>query len=456
MNIVFDVIQRDETKGYRITKMFFVQLKKASHQLYLFLSHSALAISMLSVCISSASAEEASPITLSGFGTLGLARSSSDDVEFIRDLSQPKGISNGEWSGLIDTILGVQANWKIQPELEVVGQLVSRYRYSDNRDPRLDWAFIKWVPDSRLSLRLGRIGTDIIMLADSRMVGYSYLTVRPNVDFFGTLIFSSLDGADASLTLSAGEGLIRSKLFAGKVQEKVSGSYGTWDTTGSSLHGGIIDYLIGPWQFRFSAADARYSRDIETSEVMQLTDALYATADLTGITEARTAADGLATKGAHSYYYSLGATYDNGPIQIQAAANQITTDTDIFQNSRAGYLLAGYRIKEVTPYIGISRWISTPKNLVTGLPDTLTIPGGAIDLSELNQGYQTTLDASGANQTTYTLGARWDVFPNIALKFQWDAIRGTEDSINPYAGAQARIGWAGRTDVISTTLDFTF
>lgn len=456
MNTVFDVIQRDETKGYRIPKMFFVQLKKASHQLYLFLSHSALAISMLSVCISSASAEEASPVTLSGFGTLGLARSSSDDVEFIRDLSQPKGISNGEWSGLIDTVLGVQANWEVHPKLEVVGQLVSRYRYDDNRDPRLDWAFIKWVPDSRFSLRLGRVGSDIMMRADSRMVGYSSLTVRPSVDFFGTLIFSSLDGADASLTLSAGEGLIRSKLFAGKVQEKVSGSYGTWDTTGSSLHGGIIDYVIGPWQFRFSAADARYSRDIETSEVMQLTDALYATADLTGITEARTAADGLATKGAHSYYYSLGATYDNGPIQIQAAANQITTDTDIFQNSRAGYLLAGYRIKEVTPYIGISRWISTPKNLVTGLPDTLTIPGGAIDLSELNQGYQTTLDASGVNQTTYTLGARWDVFPNIALKFQWDAIRGTEDSINPYAGAQARIGWAGRTDVISTTLDFTF
>ncbi len=456
MNTVFDVIQRDETKGYSMPKMFFVQLKKASHQLYLFLSHSALAISMLSVCISSASAEEASPVTLSGFGTLGLARSSSDDVEFIRDLSQPKGISNGEWSGLIDTILGVQANWKIQPELEVVGQLVSRYRYSDNRDPRLDWAFIKWVPDNRLSLRLGRIGSDIMMRADSRMVGYSYLTVRPNVDFFGPLIFSSIDGVDGSLTLEVGKGLVRSKMFAGTIQEKVSGSFGTWDTTGSYIYGGLIDYFVDQWQFRISIGSTRYSSDIDTLQTRQLTDGLYAAADVTGITDARDAADGLSMKGANSYYYSLGVSYDKGPLQVHAAVNKIMTETDAYQNSQAAYLLAGYRIREVTPYLGISRWASTSRNLTTGLPDTLVTPYGSADFSELNQGYQLFLDATGANQTTYTLGARWDIFSEIALKLQWDSIHGSEDSKTPYAGAQAGIGWAGRTDVISTTLDFTF
>ncbi len=456
MNIVFDVIQRDKTMGYKIPKMLAIQFKRISHLLGLLLSLSALSIGIVSVSVPSVNAEEASPITLSGFGTLGLARSSSDDVEFIRDLSQPKGIKSGEWSGLIDTVLGVQANWEVHPKLEVVGQLVSRYRYDDNRDPRLDWAFIKWVPDSRLSLRLGRVGLDIMMQADSRVVGYSYLTVRPSVEFFGTLVFSSLDGADASLTLPMGNGLIRGKLFSGTIEEKVSGSFGTWDTTGSHLHGGIVDYFIDQWRFRFSIADARYSSDIDTAQFTLLTDGLYAAANATGITDASDAADGLSTKGAHSYYYSLGVTYDDGPLQVQAAVNKITTDTEVFQNSQAGYLLAGYRMQEVTPFIGISRWISPPRDLVTGLPDTLTTAFGTVDFTELNQGYQATLDATGANQTTYTLGARWDVFPNIALKFQWDAIRGNEDSKTPYAGAQTGSGWAGRTDVISTTLDFTF
>jgi hypothetical protein len=43
-----------------------------------------------------------SSLTLRGFGTLGLARSSSDHAEFVRDLSQPVGIKGGQWSGRID------------------------------------------------------------------------------------------------------------------------------------------------------------------------------------------------------------------------------------------------------------------------------------------------------------------------------------------------------------------
>ena len=111
--------------------------------------------------------------SLRGFATLGVARSSSDQAEFVRDLSQPKGIKNGQWSGRIDSILGAQANWQATPELELVGQVVSRYRYDESRDPELMWAFAKWEPDARVSVRAGRIGADFMLLADSRLVGYS-------------------------------------------------------------------------------------------------------------------------------------------------------------------------------------------------------------------------------------------------------------------------------------------
>ena len=73
-----------------------------------------------------------STLNLRGFGTLGIARSSSDQVEVVRDLSQPRGISN-QWSGRIDSVLGVQANWQLTPEVELVSQVVSRYQYDDSR-----------------------------------------------------------------------------------------------------------------------------------------------------------------------------------------------------------------------------------------------------------------------------------------------------------------------------------
>jgi hypothetical protein len=388
--------------------------------------------------------EEAATVSLRGFGTLGVARSSSADAEFLRDLSQPNGIKGGQWTGRIDTVLGIQANWQATPELELVGQLVSRYRYDESRDPEVMWAFAKWEPDARVVLRAGRIGADFMMLADSRLVGYSYLPVRPSADFFGPLFFSHFDGADASLTLPLGNGLVRGKLFAGATQEKTSGTPGIWDTSGSPVSGLVLDYLVGPWHFRANAARIRFSHDILFAPLQDLLRTAGAAA---GAPSALAAADALGTSGKTSRFHSLGVVYDEGPLQVQGMLNTIHHETGVFQNSRAGYLLAGYRVGTVTPYAGVSWWKSKFKPYATGLPN---IP----PFVELNQTFDYLMVASAADQTTYTLGARWDVLTNVALKLQWDAIRGSAASIFPYHNNQPE--WNGRTNVISAVLDFVF
>jgi hypothetical protein len=48
---------------------------------------------------------EAPAFTLRGFGTLGMVRSSSNQAEFIRDLSQPGG-SAGRWTAKTDSLVG--------------------------------------------------------------------------------------------------------------------------------------------------------------------------------------------------------------------------------------------------------------------------------------------------------------------------------------------------------------
>jgi hypothetical protein len=383
-------------------------------------------------------------LSLHGFGTIGVARSSSEDAEFIRDLSQPDGIKGGQWSGRIDSILGVQANWQAMPTLEFVGQVVSRYHYDRSRDPELMWGFAKWEPAANVSLRAGRIGADFMMLADSRLVGYSYLPARPSADFFGPLFFSHFDGADASLTLPLGDGLIRGKLFAGATHEKTSGAPGIWDTRGSQLRGVVLDYIVGHWQFRANTARIRFSSDIAFAP---LPDLLRAAGAATGIASAGEAAAALTTSGTVSRFHSIGVVYDEGPLQAQGMLNAIRHDTGAFQNSHAGYVLAGYRLGTVTPYAGISWWRSAYKHYTTGLPDTA-------DFSALNRAFDYLMVASAADQTTYTLGARWDVGANVALKLQWDAIRGSEDSRFPFA--RTGPGWNGRTDVISCVMDFIF
>jgi len=374
-----------------------------------------------------------SSLTLRGFGTLGLARSSSDHAEFVRDLSQPVGIKGGQWSGRIDSVLGLQANWEATPEIELVGQMVSRLHYDRSHNPELMWAFAKWEPDPRLTFRGGRIGADFMMLADSRLVGYSYLTVRPPTDFFGPLFFSHFDGADVSGTLPFGNGLIRGKLFAGKTDEKSAGTLGVWDTSGSPVRGLVLDYVTGPWNVRLNSARIRFAADMNLSPLTTLLRTFGGDA----------AADSLLTEGRTSRYLSLGVVYDHGPLLLQGMLNRIRHDSAAFQNSRAGYLLAAYRVGSVTPFIGMSRWKSQPH-------ENLPVVGTAW----LDEEYQRFVAGSKIDRTTYSLGARWDIRHHMALKFQLDAVRASPDTAFSFANVTS--DWNGKTDVLSVTLDFVF
>ena len=402
-------------------------------------------IAVLACACSAAAAEPTSDLATSitesalkmrGFGTLGVARSTSDQAEFVRDLSQPRGISN-QWSGRIDSVIGVQANWMATPEVELVSQVVSRYQYDESRSPEVMWAFAKWEPDPRVALRVGRMGADFLIAADSRLVGYSYLPVRPSVDFFGPLFFSYFDGADASVTLPLGGGLVRAKAYAGHTREKNSSANIIWDASNSALSGLVLDYFNGHWQFRASAAQIKLSNDFPYG-------ALPAALRLYG---ANKAADAITVGGTTSRFTSMGVVYDEGPLQVQGMVNAIQHESGTFQDSTASYLLAGYRVGAITPFAGISWWKSTPKNFTTGIPN-------GIGLDALNAGFDMVMRDSGSEQTTYTLGMRWDIKTNVALKAQWDAVRGTARSLFPVRGEQP--GWDGCTDVLSMTLDFVF
>ena len=380
--------------------------------------------------------------SLRGFGTLAAARSSSDQADFVRDLSQPRGLSGGRWSGRTDSVLGLQASWQATPQVELVAQAVSRYRHDASYRPELIWGFVKWEPNAQLSLRGGRLGTEFLMRADSRLVGYSQLTVRPPPDYFGALPFTHIDGADASIVLPVGAGLLRAKLYAGVSTEKAPLADRLWDLDGSLMGGGHVDYQAGSWLFRLGHADWRHKHDLPPPAAD-----VIAALRLTGAPAAVAAARALGVRDTTSHFTSAGAIHDDGPLQVQLMLSRTTHDSAIFQDSTAGYVLAGYRFARFTPYLGWSRVSSRPKSLATGLPD---VP----PLDRINAGVVAVLADSRSNQHTTTLGLRWDVRDNVAVKLQFDAIRGGADSIFPYRWEKA--GWDGKTNVLSISTDFVF
>lgn len=370
-----------------------------------------------------------------GFGTLGLARSASPEAQFVRDLSQPQGLSAGRWSGKIDNILGLQGNWQITPEYEAVAQVVSHYRWDNSYRPELMWAFLKWEPNPTLRLRAGRIGTDFFMQADSRFVGYANLTVRPANDYYGALPFHYFNGADIQATLPAsqGPGLWRAKLFAGHTGEQAPLAGELWNLGQAPLVGGHLEYRRGPWLVRGGYAHIHFAHELP-APVADLRNTL---APL-GFADQ---AEALSVK-RQSRFYSLGAVYDEGPLMAQLMLNQIDHDSTLFQNSHAGYALVGYRIGTITPYAGYA-WVRSTRKSFT--------PTNAPVLDKL---IATVLADSHSHQGTLSLGVRWDVAQNIALKLQLDRVRGNADSLFPYRWETP--AWNGRTTVVSAIMDFVF
>ncbi len=375
-------------------------------------------------------------LALRGFGTLGVAHSDNGNAEFVRDLSQPKGVA-GRWSARGDSLLGVQANYRVAEHLEAVAQGVSHYRYDGSFAPELTWAYLKFEPTPGMMLRAGRFGTEFFMLADSRMVGYSYLAVRPPGDFFGTLPLNYVDGLHGRFTRRVGGSILRAELYTGLAREKLPAKGEVLDLFGSRLNGVSLDIQNGPWQARLSYAQLRFQNGVPMP-------ALTAPLVATGLPSAVAAAQALSLAGTYVHYRALGVAYDDGAWQVQADWNSTLRDSVTYEDSTSGYLIVGHRVGKWTPFLGYSWTRSTPKVLDTGLPNP----------NPLNTAVAQVLAGSHQDQHTLILGGRWDLYRNMDLKAQLDVVRGSPASVALVQNAGP--AWDGRTKVFSLALDFVF
>ncbi|MEO8135384.1 MAG: porin [Betaproteobacteria bacterium] len=376
-------------------------------------------------------------VSFSGFGTAGLAHSNTGGAEFARDILQPQGVVHG-WSANVDSRLGLQVNMRATPEIEGVVQVVSSYTYANNYDPELTWAFVSYAPNPELKLRVGRLGWDVYMLSDSRYVGYSYLWVRPPVDYFGQLQIVHLDGADALFKRELGDGILSFKLYGGQAAQKIpSPPYGEYEVSGP-VGGGYVDYQNGDWQLRVGYTAVRVAN--ESPSLAPLSAALRAT----GIPAAEAIAADLSLAGKTLQMVSAGIVYDQGPWQAQLMFNRVYSDTLAFAPKESGYFLLGYRSGLWTPFVTVAGIQSHVSQRATGVPTP----------NPLDSAVAAALAASASTQRTVSVGVRYDFMPNLDLKLQLDQVRVFDNAALLWRNPQP--GWNGRATIFSIALDFVF
>jgi hypothetical protein len=388
-------------------------------------------------------------LSIRGFGTLGAVHSSSNQFDYVRDISQPDG-ARSNWSSSVDSMLGIQANYRISSSFEGVIQAISRQRYNGSFTPEISLAFIKYEATPNLALRLGRMGNEVYMFSDSRRVGYSSLLVRPPVEFYGSIPFYSFDGADVAITLPTSYGVFKAKGFAGvtggKLPTSAAGNPETriWDISRSPILGAYLDYTHGPWQLRTTYAQLKFSQNFPGIE---LDSALRAT----GVTQAAIAADTLNVRNRRAQYYSVGAVYENGAFQSQLMLSRTVHESVAFEDTDAAYGLLAYRLSSWTPYAGYSTARSRAKQIVTGLSAIYAFDPR---LPALDAAVRSALDGSHISQSATFVGLRWDFRSNAALKMQWDSVRGSRGS-NQVVQKEVTSSDA-KNNLFSLTLDFVF
>ena len=396
--------------------------------------------------------EEDCRIKFSGFGTLGVVASNTDLAEYVREPNQPRGAKRSLDPSL-DSRLGLQGNLNLGADLSFVGQVISKYRWDKTFTPDVSWAFLSWKPASSFELRAGRLGFDVFQIADTRNVGYSYLWVRPPVDFFGPLMLSSLDGGDITWSHNLEDGLnLRLKVAAGKTApiDKVPfGNEGDYvPLGGSKLFGTVAEVDWRDLNVRLSYARAQPSEKFP-APITDMEDGLRAYAAILQDPGLALQADGLDFRNNCFHYFSAGLNWQRGPLRMEVVGAQVRTGRGPIPDLRSGYLSVGYRLGAFVPYFLASRIVSSPQPLYLG-----GLPNLGPQAAALAAGVSGFIQHQRANQTTIAAGLRWDFLPRTALKVQVDRVSGNRNDVMLWLNVQH--GWEGQATLGTITLDFVF
>ena len=322
-----------------------------------------------------------------GFGTLGMVYNPQGKADPVRELDQPEGAGKG--IGIRqNSLLGLQLRYDIDREWGAVVQGLSRYDDTDNFEPTLTLAFLRYSPSSHVQMRVGRIGWDVYMLSESRYVGYAHPWFRPPVELFGLMQLNAIDGGDVTLTQAVGSGIASATLFAGKGSSKRLYLTDNVSAYMEDAHvwGGHVDYRQGSWFIRAGYTSLKTNPDYNFGTIDAGVAAFLAAqgADLKDLY-------GLADMN----FTSLSVSWEPGPFQLLAMANQIAL------SGRAGHvdsalLSAGYVQGKYTPYLSAALMTSHPNHQVEG---------------------------GNFRQRTLSAGLRYDVTPRVAVKGQVDHVR---------------------------------
>lgn len=403
---------------------------------------------LLSVSLGAGAARAADEVEVpawafSGFGSLGAVHSNQREADFTSNVVKGAGVGySRSWSADIDSRLGAQLDWRINPQWSAVVQVISEQNRLNSYAPAVEWGNVKYQITPDFSVRAGRVALPVFLYADYRKVGYALPWVRPPVELYGTFGVSSSDGADLSYSWRAGGLKNVTQAFYGGTTVKITDT-STVPVRGLMVLTHTIDY--GALTLRASFLSTRLSID--------LFEPLFDGFRQYGA-QGNAIADKYAYHDKHSTTASAAVSYDPGAWFAMSELGHISTHSFIGEKSFI-YASAGVRLATLTPYLSYSSLRVDSETSDPGLNTTGMPPRQAAGAMALNAGLNKLLRAT-PQQKTFTAGVRWDVWRNTALKAQYDRVVPQAGSAGTLVTVQSGFQSGRALDVLSVVLDFVY
>lgn len=380
--------------------------------------------------------------SFSGFGTVGLSHTTESQADFTSNVLKASGVGfSGNWSGDVDSRLGVQLTANFSQQLSGVVQLTSEQRYDKSYSPTVEWANFKYQVTPNLSVRAGRIALPTFLAADYRKVGYALPWARTPVELYNLIPITNSDGVDFTYRLHVGDwtNVIQGSVGTTSIQ------YSQGTATATAIRGFSNTTEYGAFTTRLSYVQG----DLSLGLAKPLFDGFRQFGP-----QGVAIADRYDSVNKPVSVIGLGASYDPGEWFAMGELGRSTTNSFLGARS-AWYLSAGYRFPKVSPYLVVGQvWadsnVSDPGLSVTGLPPQLA--GMA---SGLNGGLNALLGVLG-EQRSMTVGSRWDLVKNGALKLQYDHITLGAGSLGNLILEQPGFRRGDTVQVVSAVFDFVF
>lgn len=377
-----------------------------------------LAIVMCSFVLSPsycfADGADADRFKFNGFATLGVVRSGTDNLGYRRDITG-EGVHDDDWSLKLDTRLGLQGSVRLSAELDAIIQFIIKDKANNGIEESIEWAYLRYRLTQQVTARAGRLGIELFMLSDYRDLGFAYLWARPPIEFYAPIAFDYLDGVDISYSAPLGVGTLRTSFFAGSSDAPVDYS----DKDDKLLLNNIFGLMVGweweHWRTQLTASSAELDDDIDDSlGLHDITNGLSA-ASLLWV-DAELLSEQLNDNDEGVSYYSLGISYEKNPWFIQSEVMYLDSGHSVLQSYFGRYISVGFRAVDAMFYATIAKGNQTkPRTNIPVLPVALSpVLGGFRD--DLQAFY----DYNYIDQKTASVGVRWDIRYDLALKSQWD------------------------------------